>query len=124
MKALIIVLTLLTGCVSVAEMRGRLPTEPTSSSLRGMTERWVNRRAKDPESLQIRGVSSSARPAYMSPTLFTPRRVGWTWDASLNLRNGFGGYGGFKVYVFFIDENGLIFGTTKHPWTNPFHVLP
>lgn len=48
------------------------------------------------------------KPGYKRGFWQRPKLVGWYWDVYINSRNRFGGYVGYELYRFLLDENNKL----------------
>ncbi len=63
---------------------------------------------KDPHSAQYEWGTVQQAWIHMQPTAFKPRIYGYALEASINGKNGYGGYVGFKPFRFFYRDGKLI----------------
>jgi hypothetical protein len=83
------------------------------------TLQWVRSCARDPEGARV-GPSSEPSPGYVVGPFWARRGApGWVWTATLNLRNGFGGRAGPRVYYFHRAPSGLTSGWPYREWLDP-----
>lgn len=89
------------GCVNW-DVRMSRPKDTTS-----LTEIWCDSRLRDPESVRIRNVTEAV-PGYRVGFLKVVDYYGWMWYASINGKNGFGGYTGFRRHVFILRDDSRV----------------
>lgn len=98
--ALILSILLSVGC-SHYVAREDLPARPTEEQMDEVMWRWANNYLREPGTASIERVSEPT-PGYTVTWFQLPDEAGWTWDAAVNARNGFGGFTGWRGQRFLI----------------------
>jgi hypothetical protein len=110
--ACLLALVLLTGCSTIDLPEEPLTDRPSASAARAVTEAWAKKYMKDPTSFLVRNVTEPKVRRRPGPLFGLVRgRIGWSWTAELNGKNGSGGYAGWTTYRFYLFADGSWWGT-------------
>jgi hypothetical protein len=111
-----VLLTFGVGC-SHYVAREDLPAQPTEHEMDQVMWHWAVQYLREPGTASIERISEPV-PGYTVTYFQFPDEAGWTWDAAVNARNGFGGFTGWKGQRFLYLRGGKWWSYPYKPGRN------
>jgi hypothetical protein len=104
---------LLTGCLASSPTKIQVESADYGAKPVFSTEvikAVIKMQLKDPDSAKIQGITPFKREWYLNPENFnTQFAYAWMSCASVNAKNSYGAYTGYKSYVFFFRGENLVY---------------